>query len=118
MPETKQVEISSAANTGQTSMASTQRQTKAAQPKSEEQRKQAHEKHLLAFKEFCCRTLDPYFESQGFEFVDPDEDVVLSDSQESEFVYDLPDGYNSQDENNPDYISMMSSGNSSNGDDD
>ena len=44
--------------------------------------------------------------------------MVLSDSQESEFVYDLPDGYNSQDENNPDYISMMSSGNSSNGDDD
>ena len=45
--------------------------------------------------------------------MDPDEDVVLSDSQESEFIYDLPSGYNSQDEDNPEAISVLSSGNSS-----
>ena len=38
---------------------------------------------------------------------------MLSDSQESEFVYDLPSGYNSQDEGNPDCISVISSGDSS-----
>ena len=57
--------------------------------------------------------LDTFFEQHGLEFMDPDEDVVLSDSQESEFVYDLPSGYNSQDEDNPEVISVISSGNSS-----
>ena len=38
---------------------------------------------------------------------------MLSDSDESEFVYDLPSGYNSNDENNPDQISVLSSGNES-----
>lgn len=57
--------------------------------------------------------LDTFFEQHGLEFMDPDEDVVLSDSQESEFVYDLPSGYNSQDEDNPEAISVLSSGNSS-----
>ena len=82
-------------------------------PANEEQRKQAHERHLYAFKEFCCRMLEPYFESRGLEFIDPDEDAVLSDSQESDFVYDLPSGYNSQDENNPEYITVLTSGNTS-----
>ena len=57
--------------------------------------------------------LDIFFEQHGLEFMDPDEDVVLSDSQESDFVYDLPSGYNSQDEDNPEAISVLSSGNSS-----
>lgn len=46
-------------------------------------------------------------------FCDPDEDVVMSDSAESDFEYDLPSGYDSQDENNSEFISMMSSGDES-----
>ena len=58
--------------------------------------KDAHERHLYAFKDFIVKVLDPFFETQGLEFVDPDEDVVISDeSAESNFVYDLPSGYNS-----------------------
>ena len=41
----------------------------------------------------------------------------MSDSQESEFIYDLPEGYDSGDENNPEFISVLSSGNSSEEDD-
>ena len=84
-----------------------------AAPKDDQHKKEAHEKHIYAFKEWCCTILDPYFEQYGLEFIDPDEDVALSDSQESTFVYDLPEGYDSGDPNNPSEISFMSSGNSS-----
>ena len=77
--------------------------------------KAAHEKHIWAFKEYCISKLDTFFEQHGLEFADPDEDVALSDSQESEFVYDLPEGYDSGDEGNPEFISVISSGNSSEG---
>ena len=81
--------------------------------KSEDQKKAVLEKHLVAFKEYCCRTLDPFFEGHGLELVDPDEDPILADSEVSEYEDDLEEGYNSQAEDNPKAISVMSSGNSS-----
>ena len=42
-----------------------------------------------------CRTLEPFFESKGQDFIDPDEEPgAIEDSDElSEFHYDLPEGY-------------------------
>lgn len=71
------------------------------QPKDEEQRREAHQKHLYTFKEYCCSILIPFFDTQGLDFIDPDVDPILSESNESDFVYDLPSGYNSGDSNNP-----------------
>ena len=85
-------------------------------PKDEASKKAEHEKHLLAFKEFCCQKLDLFFYATnlGLTFIDPDADVIeLSDSAESAYEYDLPSGYDSKDENNPDFISLISSGYSS-----
>ena len=79
----------------------------------EEEKQQMHNKLLYAFKEFICKTLDPFFDSQGLEFIDPDEDVILSSSDESDFEYNLPSGYNSQDSDNPEYIPVMGSGSES-----
>ena len=107
----KESKVTTAMHSSRNSGANSRRGAQVSQ--SDQEKKLAHEKHLHAFKEFCCTKLDPFFELNGVAFVDPDEDVVLSDSAESEFEYDLPSGYDSNDENNSEFISVMSSGNES-----
>ena len=67
-------------------------------------------KYLYAYKGFICKTLDPFFDSHALEFIDPDEDVLLLSESASDFEYDLPDGYDSHNEANPDCIPVVSSG--------
>jgi len=75
----------------------------------EEEKAELHNKLLYAYKEFICKTLDPLFDSYALEFVDPDEDVILAESEESEYEYDLPEGYDSQNSDNPEFIPVMRS---------
>lgn len=84
----------------------------------EEELKERHNRHLYAYKEFICNTMDPFFDSHMLEFIDPDEDVILSDSVESEFEYDLPSGYDSQNSDNPEFIPVLTSGSENFSDDD
>ena len=84
----------------------------------EEEKKEQHNRHLYAYKEFICKTMDPFFDTHMLEFIDPDEDVILSDSVESEFEYDLPSGYDSQNSDNPEFIPVLTSGSENLSDDD
>ena len=58
---------------------------------------------MQAYKEFMCRTLEPFFESKDVDFIDPDEEPELGDSSElSEFHYDLPEGFDEEKDRNID----------------
>ena len=42
-----------------------------------------------------CKRLEPFFDSKGEDFNDPDEERELDESELSEFIYDLPEGFDS-----------------------
>ena len=75
-----------------------------------EEKKEHHSKLLYAYKEFVCQTLDPFFDSHQLEFVDPDEDIALPESEESDWEYNGDEGYDSNDEDNPEFLEVISSG--------
>ena len=79
----------------------------------DEEKEQAHGKLLYAYKEFICKTLKPFFDSLDHEFIDPDDDNALPDSEESEYDYPYSDGYSSQDSNTPEFVRGMGSGSES-----
>ena len=46
-----------------------------------------------------CKRLEDFFESKGENFVDPDEEREIDESELSDFIYDLPDGFDSDEAN-------------------
>ena len=53
-----------------------------------------------------CQKLDPFFEAKGESFIDPDEVRDVDESELSEFIYDLPEGFDSDEakEANVEYL--------------
>ena len=49
-----------------------------------------------------CRRLEDFFDSRGENFVDPDEEREIDESELSEFIYDLPEGFDSDEANEQD----------------
>ena len=67
---------------------------------------QSRNVHLNIFKGFMCRRLEDFFESKGENFVDPDEEREVDESELSDFVYDLGEGFDEEEakEQNIDYL--------------
>ena len=57
---------------------------------------QSRNVHLNIFKEFMCRRLEDFFESKGENFIDPDEEREVDESELSDFVYDLGEGFDEE----------------------
>ena len=58
------------------------------------QSKEEFDGHIKAYREYLAGVLEPVLEGGGFAYVDPDVDLVGSDSEE-DYVYDLKSGYDS-----------------------
>ena len=67
---------------------------------------QSRAAHLNIFKGFVCKKLEEFFEFKGEQFQDPDIERDIDESELSDFVYDLGEGFNAEvaQEQNFDYL--------------